>query len=52
MSDNALFESVCCKYLYIGDTSIGGNDNNIGTGTKNGITYANNTHMLRAVIGV
>ena len=52
MSDNALFESVCCKYLYIGDTSIGGNDNNIATGTKNGITYANNAHMLRAVIGV
>lgn len=52
MSDNALFDSVCCKYLYISDTAIGGNDNNISTGTKNGIAYANNAHMLRAVIGV
>ena len=52
MSDNAIFDSVCCKYLYIGDTAIGGNANNVATGTKNGITYANNAHMLRTVIGV
>lgn len=47
-----LFSYVASKYLYINDTSIAGNANNTATGTANGITYANNSTVLRYVIGV
>lgn len=40
------------KALYLTDTTIKGNDNNTGTGTKNGITYNNSNYVLRYVIGV
>lgn len=40
------------KYLYINDTSISGHDDNILTGSNNGITYANDKFVLRYVIGV
>ena len=40
------------KYLYIYDTYIKGNDLNTTTGTKNGITYANDAWVMRYVLGV
>lgn len=43
---------ICTKYLYINDTTIGGNANNEATGTRNGITYNNAAYALRYVIGV
>lgn len=46
------FSYVGCKMLYISNTLITGNANNNQTGTKNGITYANNHWVLRYVIGV
>lgn len=47
------FSQVCGKYLYISNTSIKGHDDNIKTGTgSSGIKYANNTFVLRTVIGV
>lgn len=52
MTGDSFFNCTCSKYLYIRDTSIGGNENNTATGTNNGITYANNTYVLRYVIGV
>lgn len=52
MTTDATFGVIASKYLYINDTNIKGNDNNIATGTANGITYANNGFVLRYVIGV
>ena len=46
------FGSIATKYLYIHDDQITGNADNNATGTANGITYANNTFVLRYVIGV
>lgn len=46
------FNPIGTKYLYIGNTSISGNDNNNATGTTNGITYNNAAFVLRYVIGV
>lgn len=47
------FSQVCGKYLYISNTSIKGHDDNTKTGTgSSGIKYANNTFVLRTVIGV
>ena len=46
------FSYVGCKMLYISNTLITGSSNNNQTGTKNGITYANNHWVLRYVIGV
>lgn len=42
------------KYLYIGDTSITGHDNNnvAAVTGSNGVTYNNNRFVLRYVIGV
>lgn len=40
------------KYLYISNDKIVGHDNNNKTGSKNGVTYANNHWVLRYVIGV
>lgn len=52
LTTDGLFKAVASKYLYIRDTYIQGNDNNIATGTENGITYANNQFVLRYVIGI
>lgn len=46
------FSYVGTKYLYISDGKIAGHANNNLTGTKNGVTYANNHWVLRYVIGV
>lgn len=46
------FDYIASKYLYISDTQIKGNANNTLTGTANGITFANNSTVLRYVIGV
>lgn len=46
------FSSICAKYLYISNDRITGNANNNLTGTTNGITFANNTYVLKYVIGV
>lgn len=47
------FSQVCGKYLYISNTSIRGHDDNTRSGTgSSGIKYANNTFVLRTVIGV
>lgn len=39
---------VCNKYLYVDDTTITGHKSNVAKGTG----YANNTRVLRAVLGV
>lgn len=52
MSSDGTFGVVGSKYIYINDTSLTGNANNTATGTANGITYANNSFVLRYVIGV
>lgn len=40
------------KYLYIYDDKIVGNQYNEGTGSRNGITYANNKFVLKYVYGI
>lgn len=52
MSSDGSFAGMASKYLYIGDTIIKGHANNTLTGTANGITFANNSYVLRYVIGV
>ena len=54
MTATPTFELMAAKYLYINNDSIVGHDNNSATGTSSttGITYANNTFVLRYVIGV
>lgn len=49
---SSIFGQCATKYVYINDTFIGGNNENSATGTNNGITYANNQFVLRAIIGV
>lgn len=46
------FAAVATKYLYIRDTLIAGNNDNVKVGNNNGISYANNKFVLRYVIGV
>ena len=52
MVSNPRFEKIACKYLYLHDDKVVGNADNSGTGTANGITFANNYFVLRYVIGV
>ena len=52
MGINAGFSNIGAKYLYFTDTSIKGHAGNVSTGTNSGITFANNSYVLRAVIGV
>ena len=52
MVSTSNFGKVGCKYLYIYDEKIVGNENNDNTGTANGITYTNTYFVLRHVIGV
>lgn len=47
------FGLACCKYVYINDTTISGNDLNISSGTgASGVVYDNGAYVLRYVIGV
>ena len=46
------FSNMCCKYVYVHDTYIGGHATNNTSGTNNGITYTNNAFVLRYVLGV
>lgn len=46
------FAKVCGKGLYIYDDHITGADVNAQAGTSNGITYDNDTYVLRYVVGV
>lgn len=53
ISSDGSFDTFAAKYLYVYDTSIKGHDNNKATGTGAcGIKYANNSYVLRYVIGV
>lgn len=49
---NNTFNHIGAKYLYISDNQIKGNDTNVASGTKNGITYDSSYWVLRYVIGV
>lgn len=52
MVNNTALGYVACKYLYIYDDKIKGNDGNNTTGTgTSGIKYANNKFVLRWVYG-
>lgn len=48
------FSHICCKSLFINDTTVTGNSYNstTGTSTSSGITYDNSAFVLRFVIGV
>lgn len=46
------FGKVCGKALLIYDDYIKGTESNTASGTANGITYDNNSYVLRYVIGV
>ena len=52
MAINAGFSNIGAKYLQISDTQIKGNATNTTTGTNSGITFNNNSYVLRYVIGV
>lgn len=52
MTTDATFSVIASKYLYISDTTIKGNANNVASGTANGITYNNAGFVMRYVIGV
>lgn len=53
MAINAGLSSFGAKYLYIGDTTIGGHEGNTMGGTAaSGITFTNYEYVLRYVIGV
>ena len=53
LTDNATLGTIGCKYVYVNNTSIVGNDNNDKTGTGgSGITYSNNKFVLRYVLSV
>ena len=52
MSWGGNFYRIGSKYVYVRDTTITGNSNNVARGTANGITYDNRYWVLRAVIGV
>ena len=49
---NNEFTNVACKYIYVSDSQITGNSDNISHGTGSGITYDNRYYVLRYVIGV
>lgn len=53
ITNDGTFSLFACKYLYIHDTYITGNDINNASATGGcGITYTNNAFVLRYVIGV
>lgn len=46
------FGKIGSKYVYVYNNKITGYASNTATGTRNGITYANNYWVLRAVLGI
>lgn len=46
------FDIPCCKWIYIHDDKIVGNDVNAQSGTKNGVKYNNAAYVLTKVYGV
>lgn len=46
------FNKIATKYFYLSDTYLKGHEANNGTGTSNGITYANDAFVLRYVLGI
>lgn len=52
LSSDGSFATLASKYLYISDKLIKGHANNTLTGTASGITFSNNSFVLRYVIGV
>lgn len=46
------FSPIGMKYLYISDTTVNGNDVNIQSGTKSGVTYNNKSFVLREIYGI
>lgn len=48
----SVFAAIASKHLYIYDDKIIGNEDNVKSGTRNGITYDNAAFVLRAVYGV
>lgn len=52
MTNGGYFSHIAGKYCYIHNDKIRGNENNIATGTKLGITYDNKGFVLLYVIGI
>lgn len=48
----ASFDNTCCKWIYIHDDKIIGNDVNYEKGTHNGVTYNNAAYVLTKIYGV
>lgn len=48
----ASFDIPCCKWIYIHDDKIIGNDVNYQSGTSNGVKYNNAAYVLTKVYGV
>lgn len=48
----ASFDRPCCKWVYVHDTKIVGNNVNYQKGTTNGVTYNNALYVLTKVYGV
>lgn len=46
------FNTPCCKWIYIHDDKIIGNDVNCEKGTHNGVTYNNAVYVLTKIYGV
>lgn len=46
------FNTTCCKWIYIHDDKIIGNDVNYEKGTHNGVTYNNAAYVLTKIYGV
>ena len=46
------FDNPCCKWIYIHDDKIVGNDVNAQSGTHNGVKYNNAAYVLTKVYGV
>lgn len=47
-----MFSRVAFKYIYIGDTRVTGNDNNVKSGASSGISFSNSWFVMRHIIGV
>lgn len=52
MTTEGQFTYIGSKFIYIRDVKLGGNANNIKSGTTNGIKFDNTKFVLRYVIGV
>ena len=52
MTTEGQFTYIGSKFIYIRDVKLGGNANNVKSGTTNGIKFDNTKFVLRYVIGV